>query len=287
MDEPDQTDGGQWPRIAKAWRQLGSPLRPVDEDIRFFQAAIDSWQRHACAPARALILGVTPELFHLSWPDNTTLRAVDRTGEMIEHVWPGARSQVVQTGWTEMQWPDSGFDLVLCDGGLHLLDYPAGQQRLAAILARIIAPGGRFIIRLFVPPPQRETPEDVMGQLFNGRVPDLNCLKLRLGMALSAALEDGVSLHAVWQYLRDAGGDWPGLAARLNWDLEHLQAIDAYRGSGARYYFLSASQVEALFCGVADGAFDLEASNTPAYPMGGQCPTLVFRRAGHRPAGHE
>jgi hypothetical protein len=36
-----------------------------------------------------LPLGVTPELYHLGWPSNTDLLALDRACVMIEEVWPG------------------------------------------------------------------------------------------------------------------------------------------------------------------------------------------------------
>ena len=100
---------------------------------------------------------------------------------MISHIWPGPAAHVIQADWRELPLADASLDVVVCDGGLHLLDYPQGQSQLARTLARAIAPDGLFAVRLFVPPPQPETEAEVLAALLAGRIPDLNCLKLRLG----------------------------------------------------------------------------------------------------------
>ena len=132
----------QWSQVARSWLQLGSPLRPTLEDVGFYQDAIAGWcANHPGRAPRGLILGVTPELYGLDWPDAGLLRAVDRTIELIEHVWPGKREQVLHCEWRHAGLPKASSDIVLCDGGLHLLDYPDGQQQLAARLAEWLTPG--------------------------------------------------------------------------------------------------------------------------------------------------
>lgn len=270
---------GQWPSVARIWHQLGSPLRPIETDLAFYRAALADWLRDSGnRPPRALILGVTPELYHLPWPVGSRVKAVDRTLEMVRHVWPGDGSQVLLADWRHMGWPDASFDLVLCDGGWHLVDHPAGQRELAGQLERILAPGGRFVLRMFVPPARPEEPQDVLEQLFAGRIPDLNCLKLRLGMALQESPSEGVALQTVWRRLRETADGWPALADRLAWPLEHLLAIDAYRESLARYHFVSAAQAKDLVCGGDGGPFRLQRTGIPSYLMGAQCPTMVFLR---------
>lgn len=231
----------------------------------------------AVAP-KALILGVTPELYHAHWPEGTALYAADRTIEMIENLWPGDASQVKHSTWLDMEWPKSNFDLVLCDGGLHLLDYPLGQQSLVKKLAHIIAPSGAAIFRIFVLPEHKENPLAIIDHLIDGEIPNLNCLKLRLGMALQASPEEGVALRHVWQFLHDNCGDWSALAEKIGWSLEHLSAIDAYKESHARYNYLSTNDVIALFCDDSNNLFELTKLDIPDYDMGNQCPTVVFHR---------
>lgn len=267
---------GQWPLVASNWKQLGSPLRPAAEDVGFFARALREWcTAHPGRNPRALILGVTPELYRLPWPDPALVRAADRTAAMIEHIWPGPAANVIQADWRELPLSDASVDVAVCDGGLHLLDYPQGQSRLARTLARLIAPGGLFVVRLFVPPAERESEAAVLDALLRGRIPDLNCLKLRLGMSLQRSPTTGVALNAVWQSLRRSAGDWPALAARLGWVLEHLQVIDAYRDSPARYHFVTTAEASALF---AAHGFEVQWMASGSYAMAGQCPTVVLRR---------
>lgn len=280
--EKVEAQAGQWPRVASVWKQLGPPLRPSQEDLAHFRRALSGWcARHAGKDPRGLILGVTPELYHLPWPDRARLMAADRTPEMVAHVWPGDAANVQLADWRELDLPQASLDIVMCDGGLHLLDYPAGQARLFEGLSRLLAPGGLFVIRLFVPPPVRETPPQVQAALLAGEIPDLNCLKLRLGMALQQGAAEGVALGTVWRTLRQVSQDWAELAERLGWPLAHLQVIDAYRDSAAHYHFVTVEEAVALAAG---NGFELQEIDTPSYRMGGQCPTLAFRRLDARAA---
>lgn len=267
---------GQWPVIAQTWNLVGSPLRPAAQDLDFVRGALNDWSRETPRPPRVLILGVTPELFDLPWPAGSVVRAADRTAEMISFVWPGQASDAVHVDWRHMAWPDASFDLVVCDGGWHLLDL-TGQQELVDVLAQIIAPDGRFVVRLFVPPAQRESPEEVIAHLMAGRIRDLNCLKLRLGPALMPSAAEGVNLGDLWRYLRATAGEWSSLAAHLEWDLEHLVAVDAYRDSVATYHFVSLDEFEAIMCS-NPAEFSIQSVGLPDYLLGEQCPTVVVRK---------
>jgi len=275
---------GQWPLVARLWNQLASPLRPVEADLAPVRDALKAWcADHSGLAPRGLILGVTPELYHLPWPDPARVKAVDRTPEMIAHVWPGDPAQVLRADWRDLPLEASSVDIAVCDGGLHLLDYPSGQAGLFRQLADIVAPEGLVILRLFTPPAAAESVDTVLAALFDGAIRDLNCLKLRLGMALQASPESGVALDVIWRTLHDAAGGWPGLATRLGWHIDHLSAIDAYRDSPARYYFVSETAVMAMGCNDTEGTFERTGRHVPEYVMGAQCPTLVLRRTRESP----
>jgi len=268
---------GQWPDIAVHWRQIGPPLRPSAQDINFCLDAVLGWFRDQGAPPRVLLLGVTPELYHLPWPEGTDFFAVDRTPEMIDCVWPGPKGRVLCIDWRSMMLPEHSRDIVLCDGGLHLLAYPEEQRRLARLLKGIVSDRGLCIFRLYVPPPCREYPESVLMDLMDGRISSLNILKLRLGMSLSNSTAEGVELDAVWRALHDTAPDWGRLASRLGWPLEHIMAINTYRGSKARYYFSTLDQASDLFC-AGQGGFEICRVRLPTYDLGDRCPTMVLRR---------
>jgi SAM-dependent methyltransferase len=265
--------GDHWRNIAQQWQQVGPPLRPGPQDIATFESVIRQWP---VAP-RGLIFGVTPELYRLSWPQGTDLVAVDNTQAMIDAVWPGPRSAVFCAEWTELPLPAASRDIVLCDGGMHLI---SDHVKLVRALHRVIAPNGLCAVRLFVPPDQREAPGTVLSDLLRGNIASTNILKLRLGMALQEDSKSGVQLGEIWNALHLVAPDLPELAAQLGWPVESLLAINTYRNSLMRYHFLSVAEVSHLFCD-DPGGFKCETVRVPTYDLGEQCPTVVFRRDGN------
>jgi SAM-dependent methyltransferase len=277
-----------WAQIARRWAQLGPPLRPAPQDVTFYAAAVAEWagerrEKGGRLPApRALILGVTPELCRLPWPAGSNVLAVDHTPEMIHAVWPGPGTTAVAStvacgDWTTLPLADASRDVVMCDGGLLLLPYPDAHRALARELARVVAPGGRCVMRLFVPPAERATTDAVFRDLLAGRIANLNLLKVRLWMALHDNPADGVPLRRVWAAIHDAAPDLTALAARLGWPAEHLLAINAYRDSPACYHLVGPAEVRRIFCGVG-GSFTFANALVPHYELGDWCPTVVLRR---------
>src|SRR6478609_5998579 len=116
-----------WSRHARQWAQVGAPLRPSGEDVGFVEDEIAAWARaHGRAP-RALLLGVTPELATARWPDGTRLLAVDRQRAMIDALFArGPGRDVVAGDWCALPRRAGSVDLVLADGCLSCLAFPAG-----------------------------------------------------------------------------------------------------------------------------------------------------------------
>lgn len=264
---------GQWPKAAKFWPQIGAPLRPGSDDIGIARNMIGRWAD--ASASRYLILGVTPEYHALAHHADADIQAIDRTPEMIEYVWPGRPEQACIGDWREMPWQDPRFDVALCDGGLQLIGYPESVHRVASELQRVLVPGGLFIARLFSPPATPEEPEQVLRDLTAGDIPNLNVLKLRLGMAMQIDPNNGTALNDIWNRLHAAAGPWPELARALDWPLEHLQAIDAYHGSPACMHYFTPAQTISIF---AQAGFRHLETAYSSYLLGDRCPTLCFRR---------
>ena len=205
---------------------------------------------------------------------------------MIEMVWPGPKEAVQCVNWLDLLLPDGSRDIVLSDGGLHHLEYPQGQRRLVRLLRGVLSDRGLCILRLYVPPQQRESRDEVIRDLLEGRISNLNILKLRLGMSLMDSAEEGVELDAVWRAIHESAPDLEGLASRIGWPVEHMLAISTYLGSKARYYFVTVEQVFDLFCGIPDG-FEVCRLRVPSYEFGEQCPTIVLQRRASAPVGRE
>ncbi len=271
-----QHEPAYWPRIARDWRHVRPPLRPAAQDVEFCLSAVREWAGAGRAP-RVLLLGVTPELYHLPWPAGTDILAADRSQSMIDCVWPGPREAALCSDWRTLALADGSRDIALCDGGLHLLKYPEEQRQLAMLLNRVLSDGGLCILRLYVPPASRESPGAVLSDLLQARIPNMSNLKLRLGMSLQETASEGVELAAVWRALKDAAPDLARLASDVGWPLEETLAINAYRDSGDRYCFVSVHEATDLFC-TSPGGFDLRQVCVPTYELGAQCPTLVLRK---------
>jgi SAM-dependent methyltransferase len=272
-----------WHNIAGQWDQVGPPLRPSAPDLAVYADVLARWQ--GAGVPRGLILGVTPELYRLPWPESSQVIAVDRTQRMIDLVWPGPRSDAVCADWTDLPLETASRDIVLCDGGIIMLPYPHGHAQLIRGLQRVMAPGGLCAFRLYVLPDALETPQEVLADLCAGRIANLNLLKLRLGMALQAKCEQGVQLGHVWDVLLKAAPDLDELASRIGWPLAHMQAIHTYRACPSRYYFLTLPEVCSLFT-ENPGGFILESVHVPTYALGERCPLVVFRRTESIPVIH-
>jgi SAM-dependent methyltransferase len=277
---------GHWQSAAWQWQQVGPPLRPQAADVEIFTRIIHRHveaRRHGEShPLRALILGVTPEIYRLTWPRGTELKAVDHALAMIDEVWPGSREDAICAEWTALPLESESRDVVVCDGGLHLLQYPDQQSALATELSRVIAPGGLFILRLFVPP-QRHSPyhgeltDHVLDQLLAGQIADLNVLKFRLWMTQHRGAAEGVAVRNIWRVVHERAADLDALALQIDWKPEHLRALQVYRDSPNRYHLVTSEEAAAVFCQGGRGFAPCELI-TPKYPLGDQCPILVFRR---------
>jgi len=270
-----ERDLGQWPQVARLWAQVVPPLRPSQEDIDIYQDILRKWTDSRHAP-RALLLGVTPEIYGLAWPRDTDLIAVDRSQAMIDSVWPGSRRAAKCGDWLEMKLPKASRNLVFCDGGMNLLAYPDEHRRLVAALTDILSPAAQCILRLFAPPQRYEAPEIVFEELVAGGIPNLSVLKLRLWAALQRNAVEGVALADVWRTVKDAVGDLEKFADKIGWPVEQLLAINAYRDTCARYHLITIDETVALFC--ANGAFRLGDVQIPGYEYGDRCPIVVLER---------
>jgi SAM-dependent methyltransferase len=238
-----------WSTVADHWDAIGPPLRPAPDDVAEIVA-----QAAALPPSRrrVLVLGATRELGEVAWPEGTALLAVDRSPSMLQRLWPGPPGTSVLGEWRALPLAAASVDLAVCDGGWHLLDRPDGQERLAAELARVVAPGGRLAVRLFEPSPSDRTLDEVLDLLDADGVVDANHLKVLLWMAVR---DPGrrVAVARVWDALDAACPDLDELADRCGWPRATVRAFEAYRGSPDRYDLLAGDELDRQL--VAAGPF--------------------------------
>jgi SAM-dependent methyltransferase len=156
-------------RLLSVWRALGPPLRPSPEDVEAFS---QNWK--AGEGLRVLILGVTPELVDLavrkkssrviamdcSRPAFTAMRIFGREN------WD--RVEALPNEW-QIFLPDleGTLDMVLGDGSLTMLAFPAEWEQILKNTHRYLGPGGRMILRLPFQPEEPFNLEMYMKETFS------------------------------------------------------------------------------------------------------------------------
>jgi SAM-dependent methyltransferase len=250
--------------MADGWKRLGPPLRPCPEDVGNFRRALGG------APGDCLLLGVTPELALLS----SHLTALDNSADMIRALWP-QNKRAILGDWLDMPFEDGAFGNVFGDGCPVLLDHPLQHGRFFAEAARVLKPGGRFLLRAFSGPDQPEDPEQVCRAALAGDIRGFHAFKWRLSMAIASGSPDYT--FAIAETLRTFDRLLPDrerLVAETGWRMQDITTIDFYRDSTARYSFPPLTALRRML------PLELREIDVMhgAYELAERCPLLVLER---------
>jgi hypothetical protein len=271
------TEGSYWDGFARAFAMLGSPLRPSPEDIRFMQEAVETLAAaDGAEPLHALLLGVTPEIATMRWPDASFVMAVDRSFAMTQTVWPGnvpGRRTVVCGNWLSMPRTASSCHVVIGDGSINSLRYPRQFSTLAETISKVLRNDGILLLRCYVQDVVRERPEEVYADLMGGSISSFHAFKLRLLMAMQSDTEQGVSVSDVHQSWITRAVDPERLPHGPGWEKDAIETIDFYRNRSTVYTFPKLAELRS----VLQPFFDEVCLSTANHDMGERCPTLVLR----------
>ncbi len=266
-----------WSSIISDWSLVGPPLRPSPEDTAVMERMIRDWHREAACPCpRAGILGVTPEIVGMRWPEKSRIAAFDKEPAMIRDLWPKAGfpyATAICCNWLSLPIAEASLDVVTGDGALTQLSFPDEYRKISRELARVISPGGVLVLRLFVPPPERETVDTVFEDLWNGRIDNFNAFRWRMLMALQENPEEGISLGAAWEEWHSRIPSPERLAAALGWPIETVRVIDRYRYVTTVYSFPPLESVRAIL----EPDFLMAGCVVPLYRDGIRYPTVCFK----------
>ncbi len=276
-----------WRKHSAQWRRVGAPLRPSAQDGELMMAAVApalSSCVSSCVSSRVsatnlAILGVTPEIVQLPWPEGARLHAFDHSAEMIATIWqPHAHipSCVTQARWQALPVEDRSIRVALGDGSLNVLprlnDYPDVLNELD----RVLEVNGLLCVRCFIRPDDAETLESVAADA--GNIGSFHVLKWRIAMALSHPPNYDVAVTDIHAAFENMFPNREELARRTNWPLEVIDTIDAYRGSPTRYNFPTMQ----AFADVCAPGFEITQATYGTYELAICCPTLVLRSSRQR-----
>lgn len=277
-----ETADSHWKLHAAQWEKVGSPLRPAGEDATLYWNAITSLLAEPdLAEARALLLGVTPEIASLRWPSGSTLLACDSSPAMLAEIWqpsrfPGAFAGALRADWRALPIRSGSVGLVIGDGSLCVLECADDYRACAREFHRTLRPDGGLVLRLFCRPPTPESPEAVLADLRNGSAGGFHAFKWRLVMAMHAA-DPNARLADIWVRWESEFPEPEEVAALSGWSGDAIGTLAAYRGAPARYSFFSLEEV----CELLSPQFELAGAAWPGYELGERCPVASLRR---RPA---
>lgn len=231
---------------------------------------------HPGETVRALLLGVTPEIAAMNWPEKSSLLAVDRSYSMARSVWPGniaGLRSVVCGNWLALPRRASSCDVVIGDGSINSLEYPNGFQALAEAVAGVLRKDGNLILRCYLQCERPENRQTVFEDARRGSIGSFHAFKMRLLMAMQESAESGVVVKDVHQAWMEENLDPRSLPTGEGWNSAAVKTIEFYRESNTAYSFPTLQQLRPALL----AWFDEISVLWPRYELGERCPTLVLR----------
>lgn len=232
--------------------------------------------QHRPERLQALLLGATPEVASMRWPEGTFVMGMDISLPMAKMVWPGdvpGSRGIVCGNWLDTPRRDQSCDAVIGDGSVNCLKYPEGFEALARTVARVLRPNGLLVLRCYLQSPVRETAEAVYGAALSGSISSFHAFKLRLLMALQTNLHKGVAVDDVYRSWVKRKIRLQALPKGPGWELPAIKTIDFYKDSTTVYAFPTIAELRRALLPCLEEVTQL----TPTHDMADRCPLLVFR----------
>lgn len=259
-----------WSEFHKRWFKLQPPQRVTDEVAARFGAAVAGHDRHV------LLLGVTPQLAGIG----AKLTAVDRSENMIASVWPGddARRRAIHADWRGMTFSGPPFTAVIGDGSFNCLEYPGEYEIVLGRIAAALAPGARFVLRVFMTPAPCESLDALVQKTRSGNVESMHALRWRLAMAaVTQAGDPNIPVICIRDLFDEKFPDRAALARETGWSEADIETIDNYRDSPDRVSFPTEAQLRSIVPKVFSGVRLLPSGR---YDLAERCPLVTMTFTG-------
>jgi hypothetical protein len=262
-----------WSKSALGLGLARPPWTPCPEDGDLLLEALSPYVRSGGAVALVALLGVTPALTQLSWPDSASILAVDASPTIVSSQWrahPSVPSAVTCARWQALPLRDNSVAAVAGDGSLNALPYMAYQDLFREV-ARVLAPGSAFILRCFVRPNTRNDIEDITREVAKRAFPNSAPFRLRLCMTLCES--DGtLVLGTLLDRFNGLFPDRTKLASMAGWPIDEVDRFDMDRDSKIQLTFPSLSELAAY----AEPLFAIGEVRQGSYNLAELCPTITF-----------
>jgi SAM-dependent methyltransferase len=249
------------------------PFGPSEDDAAFMLEMTAPSLSAAREPA-VLVLGVTPRVVHLDWPDGANIAAVDSSPGMVAAFapHPALPSKAICAPWQEMPLDGGAFNAVVGDGSFNSLPRLRDYKPAFKEVARILKPEGVLVLRFFVRPEPQEAPEQLVALARAGAFPSTAAFRLRFAMALTEA-DGSVGLSSLWDAFQRLAPDRDQLAQETGWPRGDIDRVDVDQDSRVRFTFPTLSQLASL----AEPEFAVQHIERGTYTQAEHCPTVLFR----------
>lgn len=253
------------------------PWRPNGEDQKFMREMAGQALGRSRKDARLLVLGVTPDIIQLDWPNDTHIVAIDSSPGMIASTWrpnATARSSIVCARWQDMPLTDAAFDAVVGDGSLNALPDLSQYGEVLRQAARVLKPGGVLVLRCFLRPDPAARPEHIVSTALSGAFPNTSAFRLPFAFSLTGP-DGSVGLAHLRELFNTLVPDREGFARATGWPREDIDKVDIDKDSQVRLTFPTEPQLISL----SRSLFEIERLAHGTYTQSEYCPTVLFRRS--------
>lgn len=144
-------------------KNRGPPTAPTIGDQEIYKKYTQK------SAGNVLVLGVTPELRDAALENGLTVYSVDFDPKIITAFKPLVRHQnsqkdrVIEGNWLDMYYPAGFFSLVMGDASFANLSSKKETEKLAALLATTLKPGGYLVLRSWVSPKRKKSVTELTG----------------------------------------------------------------------------------------------------------------------------
>jgi len=252
----------------------GFPLRPPQEVANRFEKLVNDINRNASKPFELTLLGVTPELALINWPDNFYLKAFDQSKEMIANVWqsnPKINSSVHLSTWQSLPLSSHTIDSIIGDGCTTQLSDENAFDLLFTELNRVLKAEGHIFLRCFIRPEETESLFKISEDALTGKIEFFGSLKWRIAMSLVAGNQNMfIHVNEIYKSFNELFPDRDSLSKHTKWPIDLINTISSYQNSSMQYNFPTLKEFEALL----PSTIKIKEIYYDSYELSERCPVL-------------